>query len=73
MADRKKSIPAAAINRRRGFLFSLGAGGIAAAAAVLKPVSEAVPEAALSPPAPEPGAGYRETSHVRDYYRTTKL
>ena len=73
MADRHKSLSAAASPRRRGFLLSLGSGGIAAAAAALKPVSDA----AQAEPAPAPeaagGMGYRETTHVRDYYRTTKL
>lgn len=57
--------------KRRRFLLSLGAGGagaaaagVAAAAATVKPV-EAKPESKSS--------GYRETQHVRDYYRSAKF
>jgi hypothetical protein len=71
-ADRKTS-SRAPFNRRRGFLLSLGAGGITAAAVALKPVSDATQAEAPAPAAPQTGAGYRETSHIRDYYRTTKL
>ena len=71
MADRDKPLSAAASPRRRGFLLSLGTGGIAAAAAAIKPITDAAPE--LPAPAPEAGQGYRETAHVRDYYRTTKI
>ena len=57
--------------RRRGFLLTVGTGGIATAAVALKPVTSAAADT------PEPQAdtvqGYRETSHVRQYYRTTKI
>jgi hypothetical protein len=56
--------------RRRGFLLTMGTGGVATAAVALQPVTSAATEA------PEPEAsskGYRETTHVRDYYRTTKI
>jgi len=72
MADRDKSLSAAPSLRRRGFLLSLGSGCIAAAAVALKLVSDAT-QAEPPAPAPESGQGYRETTHVRDYYRTTKL
>ena len=71
MADHDKFSPVPANSRRRGFLLTLGTGGIAAAAAAIKPITDATPE--LPTPAPEAGQGYRETAHVRDYYRTTKI
>ena len=57
--------------RRRGFLFSLGAGAVGAAAA-----SSSVAQSgsiAQSDSQAEAPAGYRETEHVRDYYRTARL
>jgi len=71
MAHRDDKPPLAANHRRRGFLLTLGTGGIAAAAAVVKPLADAVPEPVAA--APEAGVGYRETDHVRHYYRTTKI
>ena len=57
---------------RRGFLLTLGTGGVAALGAAIKPVTEALP--AESPTqAPLVTEGYRETDHVREYYRTAKL
>ena len=71
MAHRDKSSSAAANLRRRGFLLTLGTGGVAAASAALKPITDAQQE--LQEPAAQAGQGYRETQHVRDYYRTTKI
>ena len=71
MSQRQKPASPPANLRRRGFLLSLGAGGAAAAAVALKPLSEASPD--LPNTAPEAGQGYRDTQHVRDYYRTTKI
>ena len=71
MTDRDKSSTAAANLRRRSFLLTLGTGGVAAASAAIKPISDATPE--LQEPADQAGQGYRETQHVRDYYRTTKI
>jgi hypothetical protein len=56
--------------RRRGFLLTVGTGGVATAAVALKPVTATATETV------DVGAssqGYRETAHVRDYYRTTKI
>jgi len=64
--------PQATARGRRGFLLTLGTGGVAAIGVALKPVSEAVPSASPTS-APLSGEGYRETDHVRDYYRTAKL
>jgi hypothetical protein len=58
--------------KRRRFLFTLGVGSAGAAAVV----AGAMPVAAAAPPAaPEADAesGYRETGHVRDYYRSAKI
>ena len=71
MADRDRSSSAAANRRRRNFLLTLGTGGVAAVAAAIKPISDATPE--LQAPAAQAGQGYRETEHIRDYYRTTKI
>lgn len=59
--------------RRRRFLLALGAGGAGAAAAAVAaaPAAIATPDKAV-PAAPD-AAGYRETEHVRDYYRTTRI
>lgn len=71
MADKHESSPVGVNARRRGFLLTLGTGTVAAAAAAVKPITEAAPE--LPEPATSAGRGYRETTHVRDYYRTTKI
>ena len=57
--------------RRRGFLLTMGSGGVATAAVALTPVTSAV--ATELPEASASSQGYRETTHVRDYYRTTKI
>jgi hypothetical protein len=66
-----QSPPSANLNRRR-FLVSLGASGagVAAAVASLPAAAAAVTSTA---PAEAAGSGYRETNHVRNYYRTCKL
>jgi hypothetical protein len=71
MSDREQSSPAPENLRRRGFLLALGTGGAAAVATALKPITEATP--GLPTAAPVAGQGYRDTQHVRDYYRTTKI
>ncbi len=60
----------AASNERRRFLKKMGlAGSSAAAAAALPGIVAAAPDTdeVVSEPAT---TGYRETPHVRDYYRT---
>jgi hypothetical protein len=57
--------------KRRRFLLSLGAGGATAAAATVAALPGVEVEAETSPDAGS--AGYRETSHVRDYYRTIRI
>ena len=55
---------------RRRFLFALGAGGAGAAAVKAGAMPVVVtPETAPS----DQDAAYRETEHVRDYYRTTRI
>ena len=55
---------------RRRFLFMLGMSGVGAAAAT----SGALQAAATQESAPESDDGaYRESEHVRDYYRTTRI
>ena len=66
------SSPAANLKRRR-FLYTLGAGSAGVAAAAVGALPSA---AALIPPVAKPDAatsGYRETEHVRTYYRTAKV
>ena len=71
MSDHKYSSSPPANLRRRGFLLALGTGGAATVAVALKPLSETLPE--LPAAAPAASQGYRESQHVRDYYRTTKI
>jgi hypothetical protein len=55
---------------RRRFLFALGVGGAGAAAAT----SGALQAATTQDAAPPSDDGvYRESQHVRDYYRTTRI
>ena len=55
---------------RRRFLFTLGIGGAGAAAATSGALqAAATPETA----APSDDGAYRESDHVRDYYRTTRI
>jgi hypothetical protein len=60
--------------KRRRFLFTLGLGGAAmgAAASVSASVST-LADATVAPAEESPDGRYRETEHVRDYYRTAKL
>jgi len=59
-------------SKRRRFLLTLGLGGAGAAAAVVATAPAAAVEAMTAEPA-APDGGYRESAHVRDYYRTAKL
>lgn len=55
---------------RRNFLLSVGAGGTAAAAAIVAktPPTDSTPAAAKLG-----SGGYQESAHVRNYYRTAKV
>ena len=59
--------------KRRRFLFSLGAGGAAAAAAATAAMPGAGVVQVATTDSNDTGSGYRETQHVRDYYRTAKV
>ena len=59
--------------KRRRFLFTLGVGGAGAAVAVASSLpGTSAAQIATASPADEDSA-YRETEHVRDYYRTAKI
>jgi len=63
--------------KRRRFLFSLSASGAGAAAVAMTAVpgsaAALLPAAAAATATETNDAAYRESVHVRDYYRTTKL
>ena len=58
-------------SKRRRFLFTLGIGSAGAAVSAAASVSAVVDASATEPVVAE--GGYRETAHIRDYYRTAKL
>jgi len=55
---------------RRNFLLTVGAGGAATAAAV---VASRKTSTAASGKDKRASQGYRETEHINNYYRTTKV
>ena len=55
---------------RRNFLLSVGAGGVATAAAVVAG-RQGAPAAATD--GKRKARGYHETAHVNNYYRTAKV
>ena len=66
------AIPAPDYKRRR-FLFAIGAGGAAAASVAAGAAPAAAQVHSVVAQADDAASGYRETEHVRDYYRTTKI
>jgi hypothetical protein len=74
--DSVATVPVAASSstdsKRRRFLLALGLGGAGAAVAVVASAPAAAVEAATVA-SDAPADGYRESAHVRDYYRTAKL
>lgn len=60
--------PASKLSRRK-FLFAVGAGGVAATAAVTS-ANRSTPQKKT---AATSGKGYQLTEHVRKYYETTKV
>ena len=58
-------------SKRRRFLFTLGLGSASVAVSAVASVS-AVADVTVAPPTVSED-GYRETAHIRDYYRTAKL
>jgi hypothetical protein len=59
--------------KRRRFLLGLGIGGAGAATAVAGALPSIAAAEPIAPAVEHGGNGYRETEHVRDYYRTAKL
>ena len=55
---------------RRNFLLAAAAGGAATAAAV---VAQKSPTATTPGKSKRAGAGYAESTHIRNYYRTAKV
>lgn len=58
---------------RRHFLFAAGAGGAAAATAIVATRKDGVTAHPAKAQTPAAGNGYRVTEHIRNYYRTTKI
>ncbi len=56
---------------RRRFLLALGAGSAGAAVATAGALPAAATQQATEPS--DQDAAYRESEHVRDYYRTTRI
>ena len=56
---------------RRNFLLTIGAGGVATAAAVA--TKNAQQSSVGNRNAKRATAGYSESAHIRNYYRTTKV
>lgn len=59
--------------KRRGFFTTFGLGGAAAvAAAATTLVVDSQPAEAVTPPAGKGGPHYRESDHVKQYYRVNR-
>jgi hypothetical protein len=56
---------------RRGFLISVGSGGVAAAAAAFSVVTPQS-KADNNPAEPKTSRGYQMSEHIENYYRTTR-
>jgi hypothetical protein len=59
--------------KRRGFLLTLGIGGVGAATVAARSMTGAAIDAAPAVTTPAEGKGYAETEHVQRYYRTMKV
>jgi hypothetical protein len=59
--------------KRRGFLLTLGASGVGAAAVAARSMTGAAIDAEPAVTTPTDGKGYAVTEHVRRYYRTMKV
>ena len=66
----KKTIP---LTNRRKFLLGAGLGTAGVAAALVARPGAATRQADAGEPAAPGHDGYRETDHVRKYYKTTKV
>lgn len=56
---------------RRNFLLSVGAGGVATAAAIVAKTASTAP--ARPATGERASRGYQASAHVNNYYRTTKV
>jgi hypothetical protein len=65
--------PSATDLKRRRFLLGIGAGGAGVATAAAGALPSIAVAGETAPAIEHDGNGYRETDHVRDYYRTAKL
>lgn len=59
--------------KRRGFLFTAGAGTVAAAAVVASGPNTDAAKPVAPVAAAEKSGSYEETRHVRNYYRTARV
>ncbi len=59
--------------KRRGFLLTLGVGGVGAAAVAARSMTGVASDAEPEATSPTDGKGYAATEHVRRYYRTMKV
>ena len=59
--------------KRRGFLLTLGVGGVGAAAVAARSMTGAAIDAEPAVTNSTDGKGYAVTEHVRRYYRTMKV
>jgi hypothetical protein len=59
--------------KRRGFLLTLGVGGVGAAVVAARSMTGAVVDAEPDAATPSDGKGYAVTDHVKRYYRTMKV
>jgi hypothetical protein len=59
--------------KRRGFLLTLGVGGVGAAAVAARSMTGAAIDAEPTVATPAEGKGYSATEHVQRYYRTAKV
>jgi len=58
--------------QRRGLFTAIGMGSVAAVATVAASVVGAEPAEAMTPPGTKGGAHYRESEHVKQYYRVNR-
>ncbi len=78
-SDRPQAAPSAspagtgANLKRRGFLLTLGVGGVGAAAVAARSMTGTGIDAGSAEAASADGKGYAVTEHVRRYYRTMKV
>jgi hypothetical protein len=67
-----RSAPGANL-KRRGFLLTLGVGGVGAAAIAARSMTGTAIEAEPAATTSDESKGYAVTEHIRRYYRTAKV